>query len=358
MSEEDADDSSKTEDASSKKLEEARKKGQVPKSTELPHFFGILMLTVIVAIFVPVTGGQLTRELTRFLAQADQVPTDAGGLGNVLTGTTLHVLLFLSLPALALVVIALVGGTVQNGIVISAESLIPKLSKISPLTGFKRIFSVDSLLNLLRSIAKLAVVGSISLLMLMPAFDAVDHYVQLSMAALLMETWHLAIRVLIAVLVSVLIIGLADMLYQRFKFAQDMRMTKQEVKDEYKQQEGDPMVKGRIRQIRMERARQRMMANVPKSDVVVTNPTHYAVALKYDPEKMDAPMVVAKGVDEVAARIRDLAKEHKVPIMRNPPLARALYATCDIEEMVPAEHFRAVAEIISYVFRMKGRKLG
>jgi flagellar biosynthesis protein FlhB len=358
MAQEDADESQKTEEPTSKKLAEARKKGQVPKSQELQIVFSFLSLLIFILFFIPMVGTDVTISLKRYLEMAHALPTDGGGLGSVLLGTLRDTALALVMPVLAMIFLALVSGVIQNGVIISAENMKPKLEKISPLAGFKRLFSMQSVVMLLKGLLKLGGVGSVSVALFMPAFDALDHYVALEIVAMLHEMWQLAVRMMGGVLCCVIVIAFLDLVYEHYKFNKQMRMTKQEVKDEHKQSEGDPMVKGRIRQIRMERARQRMMSNVPKADVVVTNPTHFAVALQYSPESMDAPRVVAKGADEVAARIREVAKENKVPIMRNPPLARALFAACDIDDSVPAEHFKAVAEIISYVFKLKGRKLG
>src|SRR5690606_23289945 len=168
----------------------------------------------------------------------------------------------------------------------------------------------------------------------------------------------LSLRLMGGVLAVMTVLALADLLYQRSSFMKKMMMSRQELKDEYKQSEGDPVVKGRLRQLRMDKARQRMMQNVPKADVVITNPTHYAVALQYNPEKMNAPVLLAKGVDAVAQRIREVADENKIPIVQNPPVARSLFASVEVDDEVPAEHYRAVAEVISYVFKLKKKSMG
>ncbi len=358
MAQEDADDSQKTEEPSSKKLEDARKKGQVPKSQEVQIVFGFLALMIFIILYLPNLSINLMDVLRRYLEMAHALPTDSGGIGSVLLGTLIDTFIALALPVLTMVVLAFISGVIQNGIIVSTENIKPTLEKISPLAGIKRMFSMQSVVMLLKGLIKIGAVGAVSVILFIPAFDALDHYIALEIINMLREMWELSVRLMGGVLGCVILIAFADLVYERYSFHKRMRMTKQEVKDEHKQSEGDPMVKGRIRQIRMERARQRMMSAVPRADVVVTNPTHYAVALMYSPENMDAPQVVAKGVDEVAARIRELAKEHKVPIMRNPPLARALFAACDIDDFIPGEHFKAVAEIISYVFKLKGKKLG
>ena len=199
--------------------------------------------------------------------------------------------------------------------------------------------------------------GTVVTLLLMPHMEQIYQMQTLSMTDLMIVIQDLSVRLLLGVLAIMTVIAAVDFLYQRFEFLKSMRMTRQEIRDELKQTEGDPMVKGRLRQIRMERARRRMMANVPKADVVITNPTHFAVALSYKPAEMAAPRLVAKGADLIAARIREVAEEHDVPIVENPPVARGLFAAVDLDQEIPADHYRAVAEIISYVFRLKGREM-
>jgi flagellar biosynthetic protein FlhB len=200
---------------------------------------------------------------------------------------------------------------------------------------------------------KLAIVASVTVAILRPFFDGLDHYIVLPIPSLLDELVAMFIKMMIGILTVMAIMAGIDLLFQRYTHYQQMRMSRQEIRDEYKQTEGDPHIRSRLRQIRMERARNRMMQNVPKSTVVVTNPTHFAVALKYEPEEMDAPICVAKGQDLIALRIREIAQENGVIIVENPPLARTLFANVDIDEVIPPEHYKAVAEVISYVFRMQ-----
>jgi len=227
--------------------------------------------------------------------------------------------------------------------------------RINPLTGLKRMFSQQSLVDLVKNLVKLAVVGAVAALLVYPRLKGIERIPLLETPAILAFLHDLLSRLLLAIAVIVAIIAGADWFWQRFTFMRKMRMTKQEVKDEQKQTEGDPMVKARLRSLRMQRARQRMMAAVPKADVVVTNPTHYACALKYDMASMNAPILVAKGQELVALRIRQIAEENDVPIVENPPLARALYATVELDKEIPPQHYKAVAEVISYVFRLKGK---
>jgi flagellar biosynthetic protein FlhB len=214
---------------------------------------------------------------------------------------------------------------------------------------------MKSIAEFVKGIFKLAIVTVVGLVILKPYFSNIEHLVGLEIPSALKEMKTLTTQLLIGILVVLFIIAAIDFLYQRFEHMKKMRMSKQELKDEYRQSEGDPMVKSKLRQLRQEKARARMMQAVPGSDVVITNPTHYSVALKYDPQKNDAPVVVAKGVDDLALRIREVARENNVMIMPNPPLARVLFDTVEIDESVPPEHYKAVAEIISYVFRAKGK---
>ena len=263
-----------------------------------------------------------------------------------------------TLPILGLLMLAALGASfVQQGWLISAEGLKPKWSKISPVSGFKRIFSVRGLVEMVKGIAKIAIVGGISCLAVLPMLGGIEQWVGLDVESMLATASGLTVRLLLGVVAAVLVIAGLDYAYQWWNHHKQLRMTKQEVRDEGKQQEGDPLVKGKIRAIRAERARKRMMQAVPEADVVVTNPTHYAVALKYDDQCMSAPRLVAKGADNVALRIRQVASEHDVPIVENPPLARALYAGVELDHEIPEEHYRAVAQVISYVMKLKGRVL-
>ena len=263
--------------------------------------------------------------------------------------------LIMAIPFGMFVVIALAATIMQTGFVFTTEKLGFDFERINPLAGAKRMFSQQALVELVKNLVKLTVVGAIGMFVVYPQFKLIAHLPALDTPAVLEFLHSVVSRLLLAIALIVVIIAGADWFYQRFAYIRRMRMTKQEVKDEQKQTEGDPMVKARLRALRMQRARQRMMAAVPKADVVITNPTHYACALKYDMESMGAPVLVAKGQELVALRIRQIAQEHDVPIVENPPLARALYATVDLDKEIPPQHYKAVAEVISYVFRLKGK---
>ncbi|AXS41198.1 flagellar biosynthesis protein FlhB [Breoghania sp. L-A4] len=350
----DTEQSEKTEDPTQKKLEDAHKRGDVAKSQEVSTWFSLMGATFIVALFSPSIAQDLFVGLGNIFAHLEEIPLDAGGIRALWMDYGRILLVALGLPMLSMMIMAVAGNMVQHKIVLSAESLTPKLSKISPVAGFKRLFSKDSLVNFLKGVVKISIVGGLMAAVMWPERDRLDTMIMRDVITILPETREIALQLLGAVVAVMTIIAGLDMFYQRNKWFEKQKMTVQEIKDEYKQSEGDPMVKGKIRQLRMERSRRRMMAAVPSATVVVTNPTHYAVALKYE-EGMAAPLCVAKGTDATALKIREVAKGAKIPIIENPPLARSLYAQVDIDAEIPEEHYRAVAEVIGYVLRLRKR---
>ncbi|MEZ5876265.1 MAG: flagellar type III secretion system protein FlhB [Tepidamorphaceae bacterium] len=261
----------------------------------------------------------------------------------------------LAIPLMLLIIAAIAGNAIQHGFLLSAESIKPKLSKISPQAGFKRLFSSQSLVNFVKGLAKLTIVGVLMAVVVWPERGRMDTLVAAGIPAILETASMLGMKLMIATIAVMTLIAAADFAYQRHVYYKKQRMTQREVKDEYKQAEGDPMVKAKLRQIRAERSKQRMMSKVPEATVVVTNPTHFAVALKYE-EGMQAPICLAKGVDAVALRIRETAREHGVPVVENPPLARALHATVDIDQIIDPQHYKAVAQVISFVMRQKRKR--
>ncbi len=355
MSEGEEDDTSKTEDPTQKKLDDAKKKGQVPMSREINNWVMIMAGTIVVIGFGPDAMKDLTMLMKTFLAQTAMLPEVPGGFQFLVMQALLETLKILGLPLLLLMTAAFTGPFIQVGPMFAPEVIKMDISKISPMKGFARIFSMKSIMEFVKGILKIAIVSIVGLIIIKPYFGQIEHLVGLDIPYAMAEIKELVFKLLIGILVVLFIIAGLDLMYQRYEHMKKMRMTKQELKDEYKQSEGDPHVKARLKQLRQEKARARMMQAVPQSDVVITNPTHYSIALKYDPDKNDAPVVVAKGVDELALRIREIARENDVAIMANPPLARALYSSVDVDEAVPAEHYKAVAEVISYVFRLKGK---
>jgi flagellar biosynthetic protein FlhB len=307
-----------------------------------------------------VFAGGIARDIVNmslpFIETPDLVPTDIGHL-TTMGWKLLGLILLAGAAPLVLVLFAAFGaGYLQFGLILSSESLMPSLEKISPLKGLKRIFSLRSLSEFIKGLLKIGIVGLIVYAVVTPSVGDLHKLIGMEMVQLLAVISELLIRLLFTVFAAMVVITLADVLYQRYEHIKGLRMSRQEIKDEMRESEGDPMIKGRLRQLRMERARKRMMAEVPKADVVVTNPTHYAVALKYDAQ-MASPKVVAKGVDKVAQKIREIAAENDVPVVENPPLARGLYAAVDIDQEITPEFYKAVAEVIGYIYRLKRRKL-
>ena len=345
----------KSEQPTERKLDNARKEGQVAQSQELKIWAGLMASLVVLALILP----RLTRDLEHLLEPLIERPhaidMSREGVGRLLSDLTGSVILTMLIPLAVLLGAAVVAALAQNGLMFVPKRLMPDFGKINPGKGIAKMFSANNLVEFLKSLFKVGAIGFVAFLVIRARMD---DYVGLSAVDLESMMAYLRDQVIHLVVMAMLLVpalAAADWFYQRWSFTQKMRMTKQEGKDEHKQTEGDPMVKGRLRSLRMQRARQRMMAAVPKADVVVTNPTHYAVALKYDMESMNAPVLVAKGDDLVAKRIRDLAEENEVPVVENPPLARALYATVELDQEVPPEHYKAVAEVIGYVMRLKGR---
>ncbi|MBK18607.1 MAG: flagellar biosynthesis protein FlhB [Rhodospirillaceae bacterium] len=358
MSEESQDKSQKTEDPTQKRLDDARQKGQVATSREVNHWFMILASTTVIALLLPGMMTDLSQAFLKFVERPEAIPIGPGGFKNLLADTILEAVWALAPAMIVLLFAALGAGLVQNGFIFAPESIKPKLEKISLKSGVKRLFSVKSFLEFAKGVFKLAIVTCVAIAVLWDEFTGLEQMPLMAIPASMGKMHDLVIRLMIGVLAIISIIAVLDFLVQRVQHTKQMRMSRQDVKDELKQTEGDPQIRARLRQIRRERAQSRMMQAVPEASVVVTNPTHFAVALKYEIETMSAPVVLAKGADHIAQRIREVAEENDVPVMQNPPLARALHATVEIGDEIPADHYKAVAEVISYVMRLKGKMPG
>jgi len=349
------DETQKTEEPTPKKIEESRKKGQVALSREINNWVMLFTGTIVVLAIGPGTMSSMSDYMSSLIARAHVMSSLPGGAGIALGDIFWSVLGLLILTFLIFILAAFMGPFVQIGPLFAPEVLKPDISKISPFKGFKRLFSMRSIMEFIKGILKISIIGVVGVILLYPFYNVIDHFVGLPLPTMMQEMQVLVFRLMAGILVVLLVVAVIDLLYQRYEHMKQMRMTKQELKDEYKQTEGDPHVRAKLRQLRQEKARARMMQAVPKADVVITNPTHFSVALEYKPDTMDAPVLIAKGVDEVALRIRELAQEHDIPLYENRPLARALYDTVELDEVIPEEHYRAVAEVISYVFQLKGR---
>jgi len=352
MADDNQHDSDRTEDPTQKRLDEALERGDVVKSQEVSTWFIIAGGALVLAAFSGPMSGGLIVTLRGLVANSHQIRSDGQGLLAIMGRVEREVLTAVAFPLAVLVIAAIAGNMIQHRLVWSAEQLKPKLSKISPLAGLKRLFSSQALANFVKGLIKLAVVGTVMTLLLWPQRNRLDGLVQTDILSSLVFTRSLALDVLGAVVAILFILAAADYLFQYRQWLERQKMSIREIKDEYKQTEGDPMIKGKIRQLRQARMRKRMMAEVPKASVVITNPTHYAIALRYE-RGMEAPICVAKGIDTLALRIREVAGKHSIPVVENPPLARALHATVEIDQEVPPEHYKAVAEIISYVMKLR-----
>ena len=349
---EDQDNSQKTEDPTQRKLEEARKKGDIAKSLDVPIWFLILAIAGIMAAAGPLAA-MIADPLVRIMDHPHAFRLQDGGAQQLMGSLLMSLLVPLGVIFGAISAAGVLGHVIQHRPLWTGEKIKPDLAKLSPGEGLKRMFGSQGWMNLVKSILKMAAITAAMIYAVWPEATAISQSSQLEPGGLLLMTQVIAGRLLLAAIVVVGLIAALDFVWQRYTFMQRMRMSRRDIRDEVKQQEGDPHIRAKLRQIRLERSRKRMMQNIPKSTVVITNPTHYSVALRYDPEKDAAPVCMAKGVDDVALRIREAAKEHNIPIVENVPLARALFATVEIEESVPREHFEAVAKVIGFVMNAK-----
>ncbi|MCK5284847.1 MAG: flagellar biosynthesis protein FlhB [Alphaproteobacteria bacterium] len=355
MSDSDQDESQKTEEPTPKKLLESRKKGQVALSREVNNWVMLLAGTILIMFVADPMLSKLKQLMKTYIEHAHDFPSTPSGMHIIFGEAFKDILVIMGLPFVVLMLAAFLGPFIQVGALFAPEAIKPSLSKISIIKGFGRLFSMKSIMEFVKGILKIAIISVVGIVIISPYYGQFEHMIGLPILILLDELQTLVVKLMIGILFVLFIIAVVDLVYQRYEHYKKMRMSKQEIKDEYKQTEGDPHVKARLRQLRSERARQRMMQAVPEADVVITNPTHYSIALKYKPEEMEAPVCIAKGIDEIALRIREVAKEHDIILYENKPLARTLYDTVDIDEIIPPEHFKAVAEVISYVFKLKGK---
>jgi len=343
----------KTEDPTQKRLDDAHERGDVAKSQEVNTWFIIAGGTLVLSTFSGSIGGGIMMPMRNLIANSWMIHTDGAAL--LALGQTLGyvVVAAIGVPMLMLMLAAVAGNVIQHRLVWSGESLKPKFSKVSPGAGFKRVFGKQAAANLAKGLFKLTALGAVMVAVLWPERHRLEASLHFDPAEILGATTSLILQLMGAAVAMLAVVAIADYFFQYRQWYERQKMSLQEIKDEFKQSEGDPHIKGKIRQLRQQRMKKRMMAAVPKASVIITNPTHYSVALLYDRGTMSAPVCVAKGADNIALKIREIAREHDVPIVENVPLARALYATVEIDDEIPVEHYHAVAEIIGYVMGLK-----
>lgn len=335
-----------------KKLDDAIERGDVAKSQELNNWFLLGAGTLAFFLFAGGASHDLTMVLRGFIAHAGTVSPDGTTVMRAVQALLLDVVGAVAAPFILLVIAAAAGSLVQHRLLWTVEPLTPKLQKISPIAGFKRVFGREAWVNFLKGLTKIAIVGGVLFFVAWPERHSMAGLVGADITVLTPYVFSLIVKLMAAALAILTFVALADWIYQRHTWYERQRMTVQELKEEFKQSEGNPEIKAKIKQLRRQRASKRMMANVPKASVVITNPTHFAVALKYE-AGMSAPVCVAKGADAIAFKIREVATAHNVTIVENPPLARALFASIEIDDEIPDEHYKAVAEVISYVMKLK-----
>lgn len=345
----DTDGAARTEEPTPRKLEQARARGDVAKTQDLGALASLAAAAAVMAIAGGLMARNLAEALIPFLAQPEAMSLEGGGAVEVARHAMLAAAPILAAVMLAAALAGVAGNLVQTGFLFTPDKLKPDFSKVSPMQGFKRIFSIDGLMNFVKSLAKVFATGAIAWWVLKPFVPQLAGLAGVEPIAMLPFLADILRRLMFAILGLLLVVAGADWFWQRQRFMARMRMTKEELKEDYRQSEGDPHVKAKQKQKRAEAARRRMMQAVPGATVVIANPTHFAVALKYEQGEDAAPLCVAKGVDSLALKIREIAEEAGVPVIEDPPLARALYAAVEVDDMIPTAHYEAVAKIIGFI---------
>lgn len=347
----------KSEEPTAKKLEDARKKGQVARSNEL----ATMLVTIVASLWFLWLGPYVMDNLQHLFHQGftldrDHIFDQKRALDLILS--QLGIAFFIVVPfMLAMLVVAIIANILVGGWLFSTEVWVPKFSKLNPVSGIKRMFSLNALMELTKALLKFFLIAAIAVLFIYSTLHEIYLLGLVEVIPGLAASGEMLAIALVIVSMGLIVVAMIDVPYMIWKHNNDMKMTKQEVKDEFKQSEGNPEIKGRIRQMQQEMAMRRMMQEVPQADVVITNPEHYAVALKYDNEKMNAPVIVAMGVDFMAAQIRTIANQNTIEIVRSPALARALYYNGEIGQVIPRQLFTSVAQILAMVFQLRDRRI-
>ena len=348
----------KTEEPTSKKLEDAKKKGQIARSKELGTMFVLIFSAISLLLYGPEIGKGLYNIMGRMLSLNRSETYDTTKMFAVWSEVASALLFPVAMFVLIIVIAAFIGNTLLGGFNFSWEAAAPKPSKMSPIKGFKRMFGPQAAIELVKSILKFALVAIFAVFLIQTFFDEILHLSIESAPSNIIHALEILSWMFLGLSCTLVIIAAIDAPYQSYNHNKQLKMTMQEIKDEYKNSEGDPQIKARIRQTQRQMSQRRMMQDVPDADVIVTNPTHYSVALKYDTERAGAPIVLAKGIDEMAMQIRKIAKGNEVPIVESPMLTRALYHTAEIGQQIPDQLFTAVAQVLAYVFQLKRFKKG
>ena len=346
----------KTEEPTAKKLQDARKEGQVAKSQELISGAMLFALFICIKLFGSYLANSFMKVFYRNYGYISTYAVEKPELGNLtsLFGRAMLDILLMTLPVFAFaVVIAFALNIFQVKWKVTSKPLQPKLSRLNPVSGFKKIISMEKLFELLKAVLKIVIIFGVAYSSLMDEIETLKILYDLELVPAVIYISNFVINLGIKISAVYLLIGLADFIYQKLKFKKDMRMSKQEVKDEYKQQEGDPQVKGRIKSKMRETSMRRMMQKMSDADVVITNPTHFACAIRYDKTVSEAPVLIAKGADYLAQKIKEVAKENHIPIVENKPLARMLYYNVDLDSEIPRELYQMTAEVLAYVYKLK-----
>ncbi|MCH9814327.1 MAG: flagellar biosynthesis protein FlhB [Epsilonproteobacteria bacterium] len=349
-----ADDMEKTEEPTSKKIEDARKEGNVPRSQDTSSF--VTLTVAVVALFALVIFiTSRIQYLYEYYISFIGVPLTKNVVFQI-GFVSLKELLFMVIPVATIVAISgILAGLMQFGFVFTTKPLVPDLKKIDPIKGLGKLFSMKKLIEGIKITVKVTIVFSIAFYFLL---DYIKELPTVINFAMMEQMQWLVEKIIILVLVMLMIffiLGIVDLLIVRFQYFKDLRMSKQEIKDEYKQLEGDPHIKAKIKQVQMQIAQKRMMSDIPSADVIITNPTHYAVALRYDKEREQAPRVIAKGVDHIALKIKEIGRDNSIQVVENPPLARQLYGAVEVDEVIPENLYKAVAEVLAFVFQSQNR---
>jgi flagellar biosynthetic protein FlhB len=348
--------SDKTEKATDKKIKDEIKRGNVAQSREVSTFTGIIALIVLISIIVPNSVGSISNALIPFVDTPDDIPAsnfgDTLALAWWLTQAIGAGFIFFIIATMAL---GLVGAVAQGKIVFTSERIRPKFNKISPMAGIKRLVSLNNLIEFIKGVAKISMIALITAIILIPHFSSADRMVGLPAETLMPAIKVLSLKLLGGVALFSGLLAILDRFYKKYEWEKRLMMTKHDVKEEAKQNDGDPHVKAKRRDRARMMAKQRMMSRVPSATFIVTNPTHFAVALRYIPGETDVPVCVAKGIDHVALKIREIASGKDIPVIENPPLARALHATSELEKPINEQHFEAVAQVVNFVMALNGR---